>query len=472
MTSAATATAAPESRPVGRLSLRQYLGYAGGDVANNLTFSLASMFLLLYYTDVVGIAAGAAGTLLLVVRVWQAVTDIVAGRVVDRTTTRWGRFRPYLLFGGPPLMLLSVALFSVPGGLSGGAALAYAYLSYALFGLVYSLVNIPFGSLASAMTQLPQERAKLASARTLGAAGAIIALSVVISPQITRSENLQRSLTITTLILAVVGIALYLFAFRTSRETVERDAAPVTLKQSIGAIRHNRPLVLLCSSALFMLTGMFTLQTLQVYYARDVLGSADYQILLTVVSTGAMFLVSPAIPKIVESFGKKRAYVAAGAVTALGGVGIALTPPSVLVLALVFFAVYGAGIAAVQNLIFALQADTVEYGEWETGARTEGSNYAVLSFSRKVGQGIGGGLAAFGIGVGGYVAGAATQSPGALDAIRYLTGFGPALFVGIGAAIMLAYPLTEERFREVVGEIAVRRAERERTRDQVPRSDA
>jgi glucuronide carrier protein len=246
----------------------------------------------------------------------------------------------------------------------------------------------------------------------------------------------------------------------------------VSLKQSIGAIRHNRPLVLLCISALFMLTGMFTLQTLQVYYARDVLGSADYQIVLTVVSTGAMFLVSPAIPKIVETFGKKRAYVAAGVVTALGAVGIALTPPSVLALALVFFAVYGAGIAAVQNLIFALQADTVEYGEWETGVRTEGSNYAILSFSRKVGQGIGGAIAAFGIGVGGYIAGAATQSPGALDAIRYLTGLGPALFVGIGAAIMLAYPLTEERFREVVREIAFRRAKPDRTRDQVPPSDA
>jgi glucuronide carrier protein len=459
MTSTAT-TAAPESGQAGRLRLSQYLGYAGGDVANNLTFSLASMFLLLYYTDVAGIAAGAAGTLLFVVRVWQAVTDIFAGQVVDKTTTRWGRFRPYLLFGGPPLMLLSVALFSVPGGLSDGAAVAYAYASYALFGLVYSLVNIPFGSLASAMTQLPQERAKLASARTLGAAGAIILLSVVVSPQITRSENLQRSLTITTLVLAVVGIALYLVSFRTSREIVERDAAPVSLKQSLGAIRHNRPLVLLCLSAVFILTGMFTLQTLQVYYARDVLGNADYQIVLTVVSTGAMFVVSPAIPKIVESFGKKRAYVVAGAVTVVGGVGVALSPPSVPTLAFVLFAVYGAGIAAVQNLIFALQADTVEYGEWETGVRTEGSNYAALSFCRKVGQGIGGGLAAFGIGVGGYVAGTATQSEGAIDSIRYITGFGPALFVGIGAAVMLAYPLTEERFRDVVREIAFRRAER------------
>jgi glucuronide carrier protein len=134
--------------------------------------------------------------------------------------------------------------------------------------------------------------------------------------------------------------------------------------------------------------------------------------------------------------------------------------------------VYGVGIAAVQNLIFALQADTVEYGEWETGVRTEGSNYAVLSFSRKVGQGIGGAVAAFGIGGGGYAADSGTQTQGAIDAIRYLTGFGPALFVGIGAAIMLAYPLTEERFREVVRQIALRRADRAGARDRLPGPEA
>ncbi len=172
----------------------------------------------------------------------------------------------------------------------------------------------------------------------------------------------------------VAGIALYLLSFRTSGETVDRDAAPVSLKQSLGAIRHNGPLVLLCLSALFLLTGMFILQTLQVYYARDVLGSADFQIVLTVLSIGGMFVVSPVIPRIVETFGKKRAYVAAGIVTAAGAGGIALTPPSVRALAFVFFAVYGVGTAAVQNLIFALQADTVEYGEWEIGVRTEGSN--------------------------------------------------------------------------------------------------
>src|SRR5690349_12126822 len=277
----------------------QYLGYASGDVANNLTFTLVSMFLLVYYTDVVGIAAGAAGTILLVARVWGAFTDVFAGRMVDKTNTRWGRFRPYFLFAGLPLMLLAVATFSVPAGLSATVTLVYAYATYMLFYLAYSLVNIPFGSLASAMTQLPDERAKLSSARSIGAAAAIIGLTVVVSPQVNSATDLQHSLTVTTLIFAAVGVALYVGLFATSRETVARDAAPVSLRQSVDAIRRNRPLLLLCLSALVVLTGLFIMQTLQVYYARDVLGSANYTILLTVLTTGAMFVVSPAIPKVV-----------------------------------------------------------------------------------------------------------------------------------------------------------------------------
>jgi len=194
-----------------------------------------------------------------------------------------------------------------------------------------------------------------------------------------------------------------------------------------------------------------------------VLGSANYTILLTMLTTGAMFVVSPVIPKIVETVGKKRAYLVAGIVSVAGGVGIALTVPTVPVLPFVFFAVYGIGIAALQALMWALQADTVEYGEWESGVRTEGSNYAALSFTRKVGQGIGGAVAAYGIGLGGYVAGSARQTPGALDTIRYLTGGASALFVGVGTVIMLAYPLTEERFRTMIAETAARRSGRGRT---------
>src|SRR5689334_8035817 len=145
----------------------QYLGYAAGDVSNNLTFSMVSAFLLIYYTDVVGVSAAAAGTLFLVVRVWGGLTDLYAGRRVDGTSTRWGRFRPYLLVGSAPLMLLLVALFSVPNGLGAGGKIAWAYLSYALFSPAYSFVNIPYGSLAPAMTQDPGARAKLSTSRVV-----------------------------------------------------------------------------------------------------------------------------------------------------------------------------------------------------------------------------------------------------------------------------------------------------------------
>ena len=454
----ATATAAVEEPPPARtLSVLQYLGYAGGDAANNLTFTLVSMFLLVYYTDVVGITAAAAGTLLLVARVWGAFTDVFAGRLVDQTNTRWGRFRPYFLFAAVPLMLLAVAVFSVPQSLPQTGALVWAYVTYMFFYLVYSLVNIPYGSLASAMTQLPDERAKLSSARSIGSSIAIVGLVVVVAPQVSRARNLQSSLTLTTMIFAVVGIALYAFLFITSRESVVRDTGKTTLRDTFRGVGRNKPLLMLCLSALFVLTGLFSMQTLQIYYARYVLGDADYTILLTGLTTGLMLVVSPLIPRVVRTAGKKRGYLIAGLITVLGGLGIALSPPSVLALPLISFAVYGIGIAAAQSLMWALQSDTVEYGEWRSGARTDGINYAALSFSRKVGQGVGGALAAFGLGVGGYVAGAVVQPDQAVRAIRWSTGFGPAVFVGLGALVMLAYPLTEQRFQMIVLDLAVRR---------------
>src|SRR3954468_10995083 len=199
-----TATPAPtRARPLG---LAQYLGYASGDAANNLAFSMTSLFLLLYYTDVVGISAAAIGTMFLVVRFFDAFADLFAGRIVDRApVTRWGKFRPFLLFGSLPLLLLSVAVFSVPGGLSHDGALVYAFVSYALLGFVYSLVNIPYGSMATAMTQRSEERAKLATFRVFGSNITILMLALVVAPQIRGSDDLQHSLTVTTLVFVAVG---------------------------------------------------------------------------------------------------------------------------------------------------------------------------------------------------------------------------------------------------------------------------
>ncbi len=460
-TPAPTTSSTPgEPTSSGRLRRSQLLGYAAGDAANNLAFSMTSMFLLLYYTDVVGISPAAAGTLFLVVRAWDAFADIYAGRVVDKTMTRWGKFRPFFLFGSLPLLLLSVATFTVPGGLGGTGKLLYAYITYALLGLAYSLVNIPYGSLASAMTQVPTERAKLASFRMIGTAATIIMLSFVVAPQIRDAENLQQSLTMTTLLFVVIGFGLYMLLFRTSRESVVRDVARVSLRQSMGTLRSNRPLLMLCLSALSFLTGMFALQTVQAYYARDVLGDANLFIVLTVVSTLAMFVVAPAIPRIVGAIGKKTAYIAAGVTSVVAAIGIALTPPSLVWLAVVLFGLYGIGIAAVNTLMWALEADTVEYGEWRSGVRTEGTTYAMFSFTRKLGQALGGAAAAFGLGMVGYLADAEQQTQGTLDGIRAIAGFVPAVFIGIGVVIMLVYPLTEKTFATMVSEVTARRAAR------------
>ena len=182
----AVQTHAPAGSKTKKLTPLSVVGYGAGDAANNLAFTTATMFLLVYYTDVAGISAAAAGTLLLVVRVFDAFADIFAGRIVDRTySKRFGKFRPFILFGSLPLLLLSVATFSVPADRRIRACSLYAYLTYAALGLAYSLVNIPYGSLAGAMTRNAGERAKLASARTIGAVLVGAALGIFVAPLIT-----------------------------------------------------------------------------------------------------------------------------------------------------------------------------------------------------------------------------------------------------------------------------------------------
>jgi glucuronide carrier protein len=445
--------------PATRLRRREYLGYAAGEVANNLTFQMASVFLLIYYTDVADISASTAGTLLLVARIWAGFTDLFAGRRVDATSTRWGQFRPYVLFGSLPLLALLVGVFSIPGGLGDNATLVWALVSYALFSLAYSFVNIPYGSLSAAMTQEPDERAKLSTARAVSASLTILLIAIVVSPQIKSSSDLQRSLTETTVIFAVIGFVLYVSCFATSREQVRHSAQAATIRATVQMLRANQPLVLLCASSLLFLTGMFSLSTVSVYYARNVLGNADLYIVMTVVQTIAMVAAAAFVPKAVVTVGKKRAYIGAAVVAVIGAIAFAVAPSSTPAIGIACYGLLGIGLGAINALIFALQADTVDYGEWKSGVRAEGASYSVLSFTRKTGQAIGGAAAAYTIGLGGYVSGAATQGHGALTAIRIAAGIVPGVVIAGAAAVMLTYPLTEKAFRAIVADLAVRRTE-------------
>ena len=443
-----------------RVGAAQYLGYAAGEVANNLTFAMVSAFLLIYYTDVARISAATAGTLFLVVRIWGGITDLVAGRRVDRTSSRWGRFRPYLLFGSAPLLISLVAVFSVPGGLSDAGRVTWALISYAVFQLAYSFVNIPYGSLSAVMTQEPGERARFSAGRVVAASLTILLIAVAVSPQISRAGDLQRSLTLTTVVFAAVGLALYLWCFATARETVRREGDDTTIRETVQMMRHNRPLVVLCASSLLFLTGMFSLQTVGVYYARDILGDADLYVVMTVVQTIGMIAAAAVVPKAIGAIGKKRTYVVAGLITCSAGIAVAVVPGSQSLIAIALFGLLGFGMGVINTLIFALQPDTVDYGEWRSGVRAEGASYSVLSFTRKAGQGIGGAAAAFIIGIGGYASGASSQSGAALTAIRVAAGVLPAVVIVAAAGVMLTYPLTEGTLRGMVGDMAERRAGR------------
>jgi glucuronide carrier protein len=311
------------------------------------------------------------------------------------------------------------------------------------------------------MTQEPDERSKLSSYRIVFTSLTILLLAVAISPQLQNSANLQRSLTITTLIFAVIGMAFYLFTFFTSREQVERSAQTAGLKETLNMLRQNRPLIVLCLSCLLFLTGMFSLQTVAVFYARDVLGNANFYIVMTVVGTVAMIIASMLVPSVARALGKKRAYILGCAVAVVAGVAMALAPGSIPAIGIASYSVLSIGLGLVNTLIFAMQADTVEYGEWRTGVRGEASVYSVLSFTRKTGQGVGGAAASFTLGLGGYVSGALSQPPEAITAIKIAAGIIPAAAILIGGIIMLGYPLTEDVFRRIIREIAARR---ERTR--------
>jgi glucuronide carrier protein len=454
-------------------------GYGAGDFGFNLAFSLSTSFLLYYYTDVAGISAAAVGTMFLVVRLWDAFADLLAGRLVDRTMTRWGKFRPFLMFGAVPLLFMSYLVFHVPTSFDAGLKLIYAYATYAVLGLVYSLVNIPYGSLASAVTQSVHERAKLVAARAFGSAVGGVLLTFVIGAQISdlrgqkaaiaTPEDLvayqaavQGTFTKITLAFIVVGTAAFWFTAWACRERVIRSQPRISVKETIGTLKSNKPLAYLCGSSFFYLIGLFAVGGTTAFYAQYVLGNIGLVGLITLVNVGISLLVTPLIPMIIDRFGKKNVFQYCGLFTIVGGVGLFLAPANMLWLVLVTLAVKGAGASLINTLMFGLEADTVEYGEWQTGKRSEGATYALFSFVRKVTQSIGGAVGAWALAAGGYIAASSVnpnpiQPDSAILAIKATIGLLPAAAALIAMLIFVKYPLTDARFKEIRDETEARK---------------
>ena len=362
---------------------------------------------------------------------------------------------------------MSVLTFAVPAGWDGGAQLLYAYLTYAVLGLIYSMVNVPYGSLATAMTQVSRERAKLAVARGLGAGIGGLLLTFIIAPQIQgitanktlaaadRAAQLQSVFLTTTLAFVALGFALYFLTFLWCKEVVVRIEPRVGIKDTFRTLKSNKPLGILCASSFFYLIGLFAVGGATAYYAIYVLGDAKYIIWMTLVTVIVQFACAPFVPALVTRFGKKNLYQYCGLFTVVGGIALFFVPAGLPLLALLCVAVKGLGVQLINTLMFALEADTVEYGEWKTGQRTEGATYAIFSFTRKITQSIGGALGAFALAIGGYITKLAVdqvQPDGAITAIKASIGLVPAAAAILAMLAFIAYPLTEKRYAEIIEE--------------------
>lgn len=444
MTNGTTRRGAPT-----RLRPLSVTAYGAGDIANSMTFSTAGMFLLVYYTDVAGIPAAAAGTLLLLAGLFNAAADVFAGRIADRNHhRRFGKFRPFLLFGAAPLGLC-VAMFHIHH-LDPAVTLIFAYLSYFAFCLAYSLVNVPYGALAGTLTRDPRDRARLASARTMGGLATTAFLGIFIAPQFQDGADIRNVLTTLTIGFALVGTLLYLFTALATREQLPHSAPKLSLRQARTTLVQNVPLLVLCVSSLFFMTSNVVTNTAKLFYLRDVLGRLELFAVLTAAQVVITLALALLTPRLVQRWGKRCVYISGGLVGAAGGVLVFVSPSEIVWLALTGMFLALAGAASVSILMWALVADTVEYGEWKTGHRTDGTNYALLASTRKIGMAFGGGLAAFALAWGGYESGAAEQSATAELGIRLAAGLAPAAVLVLAVGIMKWYPLTDDAHAKLV----------------------
>lgn len=456
------------------LTTKNYIAYAAGDAANNVSFTMAGMFLILYYTNVVGIEGGVIGTMFLVLRFIDAITDVFMGRIIDmKKPGRLGKFRPIILWFSVPLLVSSWLLYAAKWIMPDASTTAYTIYMYAFYILMgsvfYTAVNIAYGSMAPSLTQVPTERAKLASFRMYGAALMILTLSWVIAPQIRanvgNADALQNSIAISVGILSIIGAGLYLFTVWGTKEQVARDPRPVTMKESFGSLAVNSPLQVLSVAAVFFLLGTTVMSTLGAYIAIYVQNDANYIAINQTAQVAALFLVGPIIPVLVRTMGKRLGYIVLASFMYLGALILWLAPLGTYPwLGSLAFFVMGIAMFGVNTLMWALEADCVEFGEWKIGQRTEGTTYAVFSFTRKMGQALGGFVGGWALGWAGFVAADVAAGGEVTGEVAGNIRMWAAIFL-IGSTLltqlaMFFYPLTEKKYLEIVGEIAARRAAR------------
>jgi len=429
-----------------RISIAEKFAYSGGDFACNLVFGTITSFLLFFYTDVFGITAAEAGTVLLVARLWDAVWDLALGALIDRTRTRWGQLRPYLLYGGPALALAAVLCFTTPDW-SHNAKLVYAFASYILLMTVYSIVNIPYGALPTLMSDDPQQRTALASWRMFFAfagtmfVGAGAQALVGVLGEGDRAAGYQRVL----IVFGVVATLLIWTCFFVCKERVPPSAHPKgNPLADLKVLFATRAWLCLAVGGLLAFSVLLLPVGNAIYYMSYVAQRPDH-IPVYLVLSGASMMLAAVVSGVLTKFFCKRAVWRAGsfgAVIALASVYFIDPQNLPLLYAVTVIANLCVGVTVPIN--FAMASDVADLIELQHRRRMPGMVFSGLAFAGKAGLGLGGALAGFLLAWFGYVPNV-PQTAHAIDGIKMCMSLIPAAGCLALLGVQMLYPIDRAR---------------------------
>ena len=464
------------------IKLKEKIGYGLGDMASSMFWKIFGMYLLFFYTKVFGISPAAVGTMLLVTRFYDAITDPLMGIIADRTNTRWGKYRPYLLWFAIPFAFIGVLTFYTPDFSTTGR-LVYAYITYMLMMTVYTIVNVPYASLLGVMSSDPKERNTLSSYRMFFAfIGSFITFMLLqplvdffngkFNPQPEAMKVLTDNASISedpigwTWAVAVIGIIcafLFFLCFKWTRERVKpvNEQQDTSIKKDLKNLLKNYPWWILMVSGIAALLFnairdgvalFYFADYIQVNYKTPYFGWTLATIYLLVGQAANMVGVALAAP-LSNRFGKKKTYMIAMVGTAVFSVFFfRLTPDQIgLILTLQILISICAGY--VLPLLWSMYADIVDHQELKTGRRATGLIFSSSSMSQKMGWALGAALTGWLLAWFGYNQDVTIQSEQAIYGVRLMMSWLPAISCVLAVIGMAFYPLSEKKVKEITVEL-------------------
>ena len=435
-----------------KLGMGEKIAYGLGDMASNLSFGAVSLFLLFFYTNIFGLSAGEASLIFLIARIIDALFNILLGYAIDKTHSRHGKLRPYLLYGALPLGVLTVLCFSTPDT---SYKFTYALLSYTVYCLAYTTVNTPYSAMNNMLTQHAMSRASLSVYRMLFATLGYFVVSVYADQLIRRFADPRTGYQITIALFALLATLLFYLCFARTRERIVQPphAAPA-LSQMVQAITGNPPLFHLSMFTVFVYIAYSVWMAAALYYINYVLRDSAYTASFFAIQTMTNVAGTMASEKLIAVLGKKKLTLLSlslGALALLYQYGLA-GDSRLVIMACV--SVYSAALGSIFVCMYAMLADTVEYAEWQHHVRTEGAIYGYFNFITKVAMAIAGGLAGLILQQAGYDATHVT--PRAQAWITLMMTLIPAAMFVLALLFMLRYQLDKASYLEMVGQITAR----------------